>query len=55
MTYNFKCKECGKTLEVEIRLKDFDIEREKLQCCGKRMERDYKPQAIITESSPSRF
>ena len=55
MTYNFKCNQCCKKLEVEIRLKDFDVEREKLVCCGFKMERDYQPTAIITESSPSRY
>jgi hypothetical protein len=55
MFYDFKCKKCGKDLEVQIRLKDFDIEREKLLCCGVRMERDYKPTAIKTSSSPNRY
>lgn len=55
MTYNFKCNNCDKKLEVEIKLKDFGVEREKLICCGVKMERDYQPTAIVTESSPSRF
>lgn len=55
MIYDFRCTKCEKKLEVEIRMKDFDIEREKIVCCGLRMERDYKPTAIRTFSSPSRF
>jgi len=55
MTYNFHCIKCKKKLEVEIRLKDLDIEREKLLCCGVKMERDFHPTAIFTKTSPSRF
>lgn len=55
MWYDFKCNKCKRKLEVQIRIKDFDVERENIKCCSVRMERDYKPTAIKTVSSPSRY
>lgn len=55
MTYDFKCNKCGKKFQAIMRLDDYEKEREKIKCCGVKMERDFKPTAIFTTSSPNRY
>lgn len=41
MIYDFYCKNCGKRRQVEIRLADYDTEKDRQKCpkCGEKIER----------------
>ena len=40
MKYLFKCEKCSKSTEIEIKVEDYDAEKEKQVCkCGGKMRR----------------
>ncbi len=57
MFYNFKCKSCGKTFEVEIPIKAYDTEKDNQTCpdCNGKMERVIEWQGIASGSGEGWF
>lgn len=43
MKYEFRCEDCDIDFEIDIALKDYDNEKDKVACpvCGKKAERKY--------------
>lgn len=40
MNYLFNCEKCGKSAEIEIKISDYDAEKNKQVCnCGGKMKR----------------
>ena len=52
MNYNFKCENCGKIVEEEICLKDYDRLKNRQTCpeCGQKMKRVIEWSGIATGS-----
>ncbi len=57
MFYNFKCKSCGKTFEVEIPIKAYDTEKDNQTCpdCNGKMERVIEWEGIASGSGEGWF
>ena len=47
MFYKFKCENCGKAQEVEIAIKDYVKDKDKLECsCGGKLKRVIEGEVI---------